>query len=401
MNKTTRITIAKRNLDVEELPVGNGQSFPTDEDGIPLLPAPPLKKTSMKLVYHVYLLCVMTLIYCLLTSFCPTPVGVLEDSDELDAELAPDGCDDGLDFCVCPREAVCATRWIDMVYLGIARGSVYAVYPFIMLLFVSKASHLLSMMQRSVFSVWIDFADLHHLHTFGGKVVEAATWIHVFFHLLRWGTRGNDEIHLLWNHQTGVTGLIATVIMPFITWPMASKFLHDKMSFESRKCLHYLSWIWGLALVFHAPAVNIFYVMGIPLLIYFLNYLIGTTSKTFNIQSTIFRKLDNGVSLSFVNPKGFELQGASYIVIMIPWISKVQWHAFSVFPHPSEPDQSSLCIAAVGDWSKELHNAITRPTSRPAWISGPFLTPFAHAMDFDNIVTFATGKFSPETIPFW
>ena len=67
MNKTTRITVAKRNLDVEELPVDNGHSFPTDEDGIPLLPAPPLKKTSMKLVYHIYLLCVMTLTYCLLT----------------------------------------------------------------------------------------------------------------------------------------------------------------------------------------------------------------------------------------------------------------------------------------------------------------------------------------------
>ena len=32
-----------------------------------------------------------------------------------------------------------------------------------------------------------------------------------------------------------------------------------------------------------------------------------------------------------------------------------------------------------------------RPTSRAIWVNGPYLSPFATAIDFDNIITLATG----------
>lgn len=264
--------------------------------------------------YYMWYFCLISFTICIITSFGPDPIGVYVPASDLE-----NGCDGNIGHCICPREAVCAESVQEIVYLAIARTCIYAVYPFIMLLFLSKANHLITMLQGSVFSVWIDFSDYHHLHVVGGRMVEFATWVHVFFHCLRWALR--NEMDLLVNHVTGLTGLVATVVMPFITWPMVSKYLHKRLSFEYRKSLHYLSWVWGLSLVFHAPAVNIFYIMGSVMLIYFLNYFLGLYFKTFLIPSPIFRQLDTGVSLSFYNPRGFELVGASYVVVMLPWIS--------------------------------------------------------------------------------
>lgn len=327
-------------------------------------------------------ICLLVLIYCLITSLAPVPYGVLESSI-----TAP--CDEGVNRCICPRETICATSVRDMIFLVIARGSIYLVYPFIMLLFLTKARHLSAYLQRNLYSVFFDFEDIHKIHRLGGLVVEIATWIHVLFHLIRWGLRG--DIDLLTKHITGRTGLVAIIITPLITWPMKFKFIKDRLSFEYRKSLHYLSWIWGLAMVFHAPAVNIFWVMGSALVVYFIDWLLSTHRYTYLVESTIFRKLGNSTLLSFSNPEGFKLEVASYVLVMLPWLSKTQWHAFSVFPHPEMENTSSVCIAAAGDWTKELHRRIERPTARPAWICGPFLSPFSTALNYDHIITVATG----------
>ena len=95
------------------------------------------------------------------------------------------------------------------------------------------------------------------------------------------------------------------------------------------------------------------------------------------IEEPTFRRLGSGTYLVFKNPNGFELQRTGYVVVMLPWIAKYQWHAFSVFPHATEPNTSCVCIGKLGDWSKKLHDEIKRPTSRPVWVSGPFISPFA------------------------
>ncbi|CAB9515447.1 NADPH oxidase 4 [Seminavis robusta] len=348
------------------------------------------ERMRWELVHVIYVLCVFTTCWCATTAFSRNPsIGNLRPNSTIAAQAWSNGCEDGLQYCVCPRETICADSLKDMILLGIARSIVYFVYPFIWFLFLSKANFFNAWLQTTVVSVFLDFSEFHHLHRWGGMLVEWATWIHVFFHLLRWGLDG--KIAFLWQHQTGITGLIATIVMPLITWPMAYNFFKTRMNFELRKSLHYLSWIWGVALIVHAPVSHIFYLCGIPMVIYWLNWFIGCFWGTYLVHSTIFRRLESGVSLTFDNPRGFELKGPSYVVIMLPWISRYQWHAFSIFPSHANSNQSSVCIAAIGDWSKQLHDTTLRPTSRPAWVSGPFLSPFATAIHFDNIVTLATG----------
>merc|ERR1712071_134000 len=163
-------------------------------------------------------------------------------------------------------------------------------------------------------------------------MVEFASWVHVLFHLIRLGQR--REWFILWDTRTGVTGLIAIFLTPLITWPMKIKCMKTRIRYEYRKASHYLSWVRGIAMIFHAPPTNIFWTVGAAFLIYVLDYLVGVNSGTFLLESTTFRRFSTGTLLSFENPKGFELHSASYVLIMLPWLGKYEWHAFSVFPDP-------------------------------------------------------------------
>lgn len=100
------------------------------------------------------------------------------------------------------------------------------------------------------------------------------------------------------------------------------------MTFEWRKGMHMLSIVWGIALCFHAPEMQIFWLMGVPVVIYLIDAAIGLYFRTWMIESTLFFRLDSGSAMQFANPPGFELKGASYVLVLLPWISKYQWHAF-------------------------------------------------------------------------
>jgi hypothetical protein len=77
--------------------------------------------------------------------------------------------------------------------------------------------------------------------------------------MLRWGL--NNSIHLLWDTNTGITGLVAATATPLIVWPMVIPALKERLRFEVRKGLHYLSWVWAITLMWHAPS-RIYYLIG-------------------------------------------------------------------------------------------------------------------------------------------
>ena len=164
----------------------------------------------------------------------------------------------------------------------------------------------------------------------------------------------------------------------------------DPIPCQVRKGLHHLHWVFGIALAFHAPAVNIFWIMFAVLLVYGLDALYGLLLKAYIIETAEFTCLKNGVQLRFVNPEGF--RGGGYVLLCVPWLNRHQWHAFSLFSHPTEPNQSCVHISNVGDWTDLLHGSLTeRPTCRPCWVQGPFASPYHTALEFDNIILVASG----------
>ena len=238
----------------------------------------------------------------------------------------------------------------------------------------------------------MNFSDYHKVHRIFGIIVGVESLSHSGFHMWRWARR-NDDIKLLWTSQTGITGMIVLMLSWLIILPMAVPYLKKVMSYEWRKGLHYLSIFWAVGLMCHAPQ-RIFWMMGVPLALYLIDKAIEIFSRTFLLESAHFERLSDSICvITFENPPGsdFGKANSSYVYLMLPWISRYQFHAFTVFPG-NKPNTSSICINKCGDWTQALMKEIETPMHKPAFVMGPFLSPFSSpAMDSENLVAVASG----------
>lgn len=88
----------------------------------------------------------------------------------------------------------------------------------------------------------------------------------------------------------------------------------------------------------------------------------------------------------------FQNHGAhgGFAYVCLPWVERTQWHAFSLFEHPTEPELRQVMLKA-GDWTEQVHDALQRDTCRPVWIQGPFVSPYNNARFYDNQILVASG----------
>ena len=166
----------------------------------------------------------------------------MSSSEIAEIGIAPDGCDDGMEMCICLRETIYATDKLSMALLALARCSAFFDYPLYTMMFLSKAHNINNIFRRTVLREWIDFSDMHRIHSIFGVVIGIETMFHSFFHGLRWGI--NNDIRFLWKTKSGITGVIAASVTPFNVWPMVIPKLKTHLRFEVRKGLHYLFYCW-------------------------------------------------------------------------------------------------------------------------------------------------------------
>ncbi|KAL7553601.1 hypothetical protein ACHAWF_016908 [Thalassiosira exigua] len=326
---------------------------------------------------------------CLLQIFLPPPFGMRMTSAEVAATGLAPGCD-GLERCVCPRETVCATDALSMALLVIARCSAFFDYPLYMMMFLTKAHNVNNVLRRTYLREFCDFGDMHRVHSIFGIIIGVETMLHSFFHILRWAI--NSQINLLVDTTTGATGLTAMTATVLIVWPMVVPAIKKRLHFEHRKALHYLFWAWAAALLWHAPS-RIYYLIGVPALVYALDFFMGFFVRNNLIENVYFERYgENGVVLYFKNPVGYDDNKTSYIYVNCPWISKYQWHAFTMFPDPTKENHTMLCIGNSGDWTSELYDNIKTPCLRSIYAIGPFRSEFSDmAVSTSNAVAIASG----------
>ena len=146
-----------------------------------------------------------------------------------------------------------------------------------------------------------------------------------------------------------------------------------------------------MAICFHAPKRYIGYIMGSAVGVYALDWLYGWCFQIHRAETVRFTRLGTAVELVWEHPPGFRSDGAGYVYICLPWISKTEWHAFSLVKHPTLQNHSCVCMATVGDWTRAVHAALAKPCARPAWIYGPFPSSFSTASGYDKLITIASG----------
>ena len=114
---------------------------------------------------------------------------------------------------------------------------------------------------------------------------------------------------------------------------------------------------------------------------------------TEKIDTTHFSVLPSGVMMTMNVSENFQKMGGNggICYVNLPWISKNQWHAFSLFENPSNPAERQVFISKRGDWTTSVHRALQRDTVRPCYINGPFLSPYNNADSYDNQILVASG----------
>jgi len=179
----------------------------------------PTLTTTIHWWYAILLFSFISLACCILHIMLPPPFGMLMTSAEVaKIGIAPEGCQDGMSRCICPRTTVCATNLVSLILLTIARCSAFFDYPLYMMMFFSKCHHLNNILRRTILREFIHFGDMHRIHSIFGVVIGIETMSHTFFHILRWSI--NNELRLLWDTATGITGIIACTATVAIVWPM-------------------------------------------------------------------------------------------------------------------------------------------------------------------------------------
>jgi hypothetical protein len=187
-----------------------------------------------QLTHWLFALCSLCMCWAILSLLAPPPIGV-----NTGRVCGESGEESGTGFCICPRKTVCAKTWESLLFLVFSRASAYFDYPLYVCLFMTKARNLTDALQRSYISEFLPLDDLHHVHSLAGNIVSIEVLWHSFWHMLRWGLQG--DIHLLWTHTTGISGMICLLLTGVIALPFSIHRLRRIISFEARKAMHYLS----------------------------------------------------------------------------------------------------------------------------------------------------------------
>ncbi len=114
---------------------------------------------------------------------------------------------------------------------------------------------------------------------------------------------------------------------------------------------------------------------------------------TEKIETTRFSVLPSGVRMTMTVSDHFQKVGAKggICYVCLPWVAKDEWHAFSLFENPTNPAERQIFIQKTGDWTTSLHEHTQRVTVRPAWVHGPFPSPYDNATSYDNQILIASG----------
>ena len=169
--------------------------------------------------------------------------------------------------------------------------------------------------------------------------------------------------------------------------------------YEVRKGIHYLFYLFAIGLCFHAPPSVIpkggfiAYVMGFCICVYMMDASYVFFFMTEKIDTTQFQVLGGGVLMTMHVSASFQRRGKNggFAYVCLPWVARDQWHAFSLFEHPAEPNKRQVFMLKAGDWTNAVHEALQRKAVRPVWVQGPFVSPYNAAEDFDNHILVASG----------
>ena len=288
------------------------------------------------------------------------------------------------------KEALCARGPLEISLLVCARASAYLMLVSIAAVFVTKARLFWGRYNKTILSMVVPAYDLHDLHVRAGWELVTSGAAHAAAHAARHLLRHEGARHLR-GTRVAVSGWVALAsLLPVAL--LQTERCRALARFEVRKPAHVVGALaFAAACVVHGPlALPI--VTCVVYALYVLDATYATFWQTWRVEHSEFVRLGRGVELTFKVPEKLWPDSEGYVNVLVPWISRWEFHPFSAYSSVERPGYASIFALDAGDWTAALHASIARDTKRPVWIQGPFPSPFGErAAEFDYMVLVATG----------
>ncbi len=234
---------------------------------------------------------------------------------------------------------------------------------------------------------------LHELHVQFGYELAFLTSLHASAHIVRYAL--HDPALLACPKAQGgnvtLSGYIATALMFLVVLSLGWDWLKRRVGFEPRKAVHMLSVPLLLALCFHHP--RLLATCAALAIAYGLDWAYANLFKTYRVDDPHLFPIGNGALVEFRLPANFHCRSGKYVFVCAPYISKYEWHAFSIIPitHLDGSPGCSFYAQACGDWTRALLAAAKNNVRRPLWVNGAYPSPFDTSVKFDYLFLVCTG----------
>lgn len=215
---------------------------------------------------------------------------------------------------------------------------------------------LISALRRTRIARYLALEDSVRFHWVSGHVLFAAAVVHTLAYLCLYGwISERSMIANLMGSVASITGwILALIFLGF--WLVALEAIRRRLPFE----LFYVTHFSGIALVglllIHSPNYWKWFLIGGT------GYLLDRAWRFYRMRvpSTIVstRVLPSAVSeLVIARPPGFEFRAGDFVFLLIPALSRFEWHPFTISSPPERRDAFTLHVRTLGDYTDALHRA--------------------------------------------
>mmetsp|Transcript_9821 Transcript_9821/g.16074 ORF Transcript_9821/g.16074 Transcript_9821/m.16074 type:complete len:654 (+) Transcript_9821:158-2119(+) len=303
----------------------------------------------------------------------------------------------------------------------VSRGSAVALKFTIALILYFSCRGMLGLLGRRFPGVknWFPLGDTLPLHRLIGTVTVILSVVHTMGHtcniyriahcgkletiqaLFRDETMKNIPTQKeLWSTTPAVTGLVMStcIVLASILIPLRKRFFFNFWA------LHHLFLVMAGLLLFHGADLlfprSAYKFCALPLVLYFIDRTWRYFQTQFILETPVIGADIVGskdvLYLRLRRPRHFKFTPGSYALVMIPEISRFEWHPFSISSSPGDA-YLTFHIQKVGDWTQKALTFFHAKISgiQDKWpvvrVYGPLGSPSQRWLKYDVVVFVVTG----------
>lgn len=212
----------------------------------------------------------------------------------------------------------------------------------------------ISALRRTRLARYLALEDSVRFHWLSGHVMFAAAIVHTLAYLCLYGWVSDKSlIANLMGSVASITGwILALIFLGF--WLVALDSVRRRLPFELFYVTHFAGVAIVILLLIHSPNYWKWFVIGGT------GYLLDRALRFYRMRqpSTIVstRILPSAVTeLVIARPPEFSYRAGDFVFVLIPALSRFEWHPFTISSPPERTDAFTLHVRSLGDYTDALH----------------------------------------------